>query len=164
MPISPQDFGASFKGFLDHMSAAAPLEEPIFRRRLRDHFEREPNELPTLSEKFPAYDHANLNSALEAEFADTDCSVATFGVINAHPYMSATLSMLAAPGKAGLMGGQGPAEGPVEYTNITYSPRTGRTFLNLRWLRARAAWIRLSKFHCPMRNAVSGYSSCTQTS
>ena len=27
--------------------------------------------------------------------------------------------MLAAPGKAGLMGGAGPTEGPVEYTNIT---------------------------------------------
>jgi hypothetical protein len=139
MNISPQDFGASFKGFLDQMSAAAPAEEPIFRRRLRDHFEREPNELPTLSEKFPAYDHANLNSALEAEFADTDCSVATFGVINAHPYMSATLSMLAAPGKAGLMGGQGPAEGPVEYTNITLDD-------DALWRASRAA--------CSLSNAV----------
>jgi hypothetical protein len=119
MNISPNDFGASFKGFLDQMSAAAPAEEPIFRRRLRDHFEREPNELPTLSEKFPAYDHANLHSALQAEFSDTDCSVTTFGVINPHPYMSATLSMLAASGKAGLMGGAAPSEGPVEYTNIT---------------------------------------------
>jgi SpoVK/Ycf46/Vps4 family AAA+-type ATPase len=119
MAISPTDFGASFKGFLDQMSAVAPIEEPIFRRRLRDHFEREPNELPTLSEKFPAYDHANLNSALEAEFAGADCSIATFGVINPHPYMSATLSMLAAPGKAGLAGGDGLAEGPVEYANVT---------------------------------------------
>ena len=69
MAISPTDFGASFKGFLDQMSAAAPAEEPVFRRRLREHFECEPNELPTLSEKFPAHDHANLHSALEAEFS-----------------------------------------------------------------------------------------------
>ena len=27
MAISPNDFGASFKGFLDEMSAAAPVEE-----------------------------------------------------------------------------------------------------------------------------------------
>jgi ATPase family associated with various cellular activities (AAA) len=119
MAISPQDFGASFKGFLDQMSAAAPVEEPIFRRRLRDHFECEPNELPTLSEKFPTYDHANVHSALEVAFTGTDCSVATYGVTNPHPYMSATLSTLAAPGKAGLMGGEGLAEGPVEYANIT---------------------------------------------
>ncbi len=119
MAISPTDFGASFKGFLDQMSAAAPAEEPIFRRRLRDHFGCEPNELPTLSEKFPTYDHANVHMALEAEFSGADCSVATFGVTNPHPYMSATLSMLAAPAKAGLMGGEGPVEGPVQYTNIT---------------------------------------------
>ena len=67
MAISPTDFGASFKGFLDQMSAAAPVEEPVFRRRLRDHFECEPNGIPTLSEKFPAHDHANLHAALEAE-------------------------------------------------------------------------------------------------
>jgi hypothetical protein len=117
--FSPQDFGASFKGFLDQMSAAAPAEEPVFRRLLRDHFECEPNELATLKEQFPVYDHANLHSALEAEFSSTDCSVATYGVVNPHPYMSASLSMLAAPGKAGLMGGEGPADGPVEYVNIT---------------------------------------------
>jgi hypothetical protein len=40
-------------------------------------------------------------------------------VINPHPYVSATLSMLVAPGKASLMGGEGPTEGPVEYVNIT---------------------------------------------
>jgi AAA+ superfamily predicted ATPase len=45
MDISPNDFGASFKGFLDQMSVPAPAEEPVFRRRLRDHFECEPNEL-----------------------------------------------------------------------------------------------------------------------
>ena len=119
MPISPNDFGASFKGFLDQMSAAAPVEEPVFHRRLREHFNCEPSELPTLSEKFPTHDHANLHLALEAEFSGTDCSVETFGVINPHQYMIATLSMLAAPAKASLMGGGGATEGPVEYTNIT---------------------------------------------
>ena len=118
MPISPTDFGASFKGFLDQMSATAPVEEPIFRRRLREHFGCEPNELPTLSEKFPAHDHANVHSALAAELEGADGSVATFGVIHPHPYMSATFSMLAAPGKPGLTGGDGLAEGPVEYVNI----------------------------------------------
>jgi hypothetical protein len=92
MAISPNDFGASFKGFLDQMSAAAPAEEPIFRRRLRDHFGCEPNEITTLSEKFPTHDHANLHSALEAELSGAGCSVETFGVINPHPYMSASLS------------------------------------------------------------------------
>jgi len=119
MAISVNEFGASFKGFLEQMSTAAPAEEPVFRRRLRDHFEREPNELTTLSENFPTHDHANVHLALEAEFSGANCSVETFGVINPQPYMSATLSMLAAPAKASLMGGGAPAEGPVEYVNIT---------------------------------------------
>ena len=62
----------------------------MFRRRLREHFQCEPNELPTLSEKFPTYEHANLHSALEAEFSAADCSVETFGVNNPQAYMSVT--------------------------------------------------------------------------
>jgi hypothetical protein len=119
MAISPTDFGASFKGFIDQMSAAAPAEEPVFRRRLREHFEREPNELPTLTEKFPTYDHANLHIAVESELSGTDCSVETYGVISPHPYMSATLSMLAAPAKSGIMGDGQLSEGSVEYVNLT---------------------------------------------
>ena len=83
MAISPNDFGALFKGFLDQMSAAAPTEEPVFRRRLRDHFEREPNELAKLSEKCPLYDHANLHSAARSGMGD-ECSVAAFGRWVAH--------------------------------------------------------------------------------
>ncbi len=113
MAISPEDFGSSFKGFLDQMSVTAPAKEPIFRRRLREHFDREPNELPTLTEKFPTHDHANLHIALESELSGTDCSVETLGVINPHPYMSATLSMLVAPAKSGLMGNGELSEGPV---------------------------------------------------
>ena len=37
-PISPKDFGASFKGFMEHMTRQAPAEEPFFRQRLRAHF------------------------------------------------------------------------------------------------------------------------------
>jgi hypothetical protein len=90
MAFSAEDFGASFKGFLDQMSAAAPSEEPIFRRRLREHFEREPKELPTLTEKFPTYDHANLHTAVESELSGTDCSVETFGVINWESFVQRT--------------------------------------------------------------------------
>ncbi len=118
MAISPHDFGASFKGFLDQMSAAAPAEEPVFRGRLREHFERNPNELPTLTEKFPPYDHPNLHSAVESELSGPDCSVETFGVISPHRHMGVTLSMLVAPAKSGLLGGGELSEGPVEYVNI----------------------------------------------
>lgn len=119
MAIDPSDFGASFKGFLDQMSAAAPAEEPVFRRRLREHFEQEPNQLPTLTEKFSTHDHANVHTALESELSNPDCSVETFGVISPQQYMAVSLSMLVSPTKSGLMGGGELSEGPVEYVNIT---------------------------------------------
>jgi hypothetical protein len=119
MTISAKDFGVSFKGFLDQISAEAPAEEPVFRRRLMEHFGCDPKELPALSEKFHAYEHANVHMALEAEFSGGDCKVTTYGVMSPQPYLNPTISMLAAPAKAGFMGGEGPVEGPVEYANIT---------------------------------------------
>jgi hypothetical protein len=41
-PISPKDFGASFKGFMEQMAQQARAEEPFFRRRLREHFGSDP--------------------------------------------------------------------------------------------------------------------------
>src|SRR5437588_1443873 len=54
MAINPEDFGASFKGFLDQMNAhKKPAEEPFFVRSLRDHFGADPTTLPIVSETFP---------------------------------------------------------------------------------------------------------------
>jgi hypothetical protein len=118
MAIDPNEFGASFKDFLNQMSVSAPNEEPIFRKRLKNHFQQEPNQLPTLTEKFPTYDHANLHTALEAELSNSAGSVETFGVTSPHQFMAVSLSMLVAPAKSGLMGGGEISEGPVEYVNI----------------------------------------------
>jgi hypothetical protein len=119
MTISPKDFGASFKGFLDQMSAAAPVEEPVFRKRLREHFGQEPDKLPTLAEKFAPYDHANLYTAVESVLSGADCSVEKYGVIAPHEYMGVALSMLVAPARAGPWGSAMLSEGPVEYINVT---------------------------------------------
>lgn len=117
MTISPNDFGASFKGFLDQVSAAVPPEESVFRKRLAEHFREPPDKLPTLTEKFPLYDHANLHIAVEAEFSGPTCSAEMVGVISPE-YLGVTLSMLVAPAKTGLWGGAAPSEGPVEYINV----------------------------------------------
>ena len=101
------------------MSATAPAEEPLFRKRLREHFGQDPEKLPTLAEKFAPYDHANLHIALESVLSDADCSVATYGMIAPHEYMGVTLSMLVAPAQSGLWGSGTLNEGPVEYINVT---------------------------------------------
>jgi hypothetical protein len=39
MSISPNDFGVSFKGFLEQMSAAAPAEDPVFHHEVHKEIE-----------------------------------------------------------------------------------------------------------------------------
>ena len=84
MTISPKDSGASFKGFLDQMSAATPAEDTVFRKRLREHFGQERDKLPILTEKFAPYEQANLHGAVELALSGEDCSVQTLGVIGRH--------------------------------------------------------------------------------
>ena len=118
MKILPKDFGVSFKAFLDQVSEATPAEEPIFRKRLREHFGQELDKLPILTEKFAPYDHANLHVAIESILTGADCSVQMLGMTIPHEYFGVTLSMLVASAKSGLWGGTSPSDGPVEYVNV----------------------------------------------
>lgn len=65
-PISPKDFGASFKGFMEQMVRQAPAEEPFFKRRLRDHFGMDPAKFAIVAEKISDANHPNLHLAIEA--------------------------------------------------------------------------------------------------
>jgi len=53
MPRKPradiQEFGATFKQFMDDAVAAAPRNEPVFLRRLTEHFGSDPRQLPVVS-------------------------------------------------------------------------------------------------------------------
>jgi ATPase family associated with various cellular activities (AAA) len=116
---SAREFGASFKGFLDQMAAQAPADEPALLKRLREHLGAPPPTLPIVAESFEAYDHANLQMALEALLDQDGCSAQVIGVTDQNKrFMGMSLSQLVAPSGRGLMGEAGPAEGPVEYTNI----------------------------------------------
>ena len=101
------------------LSSRSRPTEPVFRRRLRQHFSSEPNRLPTLTESFPTYDHASLHVAFEAELSGDDCEAEAFGFINLNAHATVTLSMLAAPTDKALFGVGTLSEGPVEYTNVT---------------------------------------------
>src|SRR5271167_2777712 len=65
MTLDPKDFASSFKGFMETMSAQQVGEEPLFLRRLREHFGESPAKFPVITEEFPRYDHANLHIAIE---------------------------------------------------------------------------------------------------
>src|SRR5215471_18540545 len=117
-PISPKDFGASFKGFMEQMARQAPTEEPFFQRRLREHFGADPAKFAIVSEKITDDNHPNLEVAIEAFVTAPGRSFELLGVSSAAAaFMGISLAQLVSAG-GGMMRGVDVAEGPVAYTNI----------------------------------------------
>ena len=115
-PISPKDFGASFKTFMEQMAHDAPAEEPFFRGRLRDHFGVEPSKLAIVSEKFGDANLPNLHLALEAFTSAPGRSAELLGISCDSPaFLGVTLTQLIS--LRGVHGMQA-SEGPVTYTNV----------------------------------------------
>lgn len=117
--LTAKDFGASFKGFMEQMARAAPVEEPELRRRAREHFGTEPTALPVVTERLGRPDHPNLHIAIEAYLAAPGRSADLIGVTAAHEMFGAKLSHIFAPARSSMMGGQAFSVGPVEYENVT---------------------------------------------
>src|SRR5688572_20541703 len=116
-PISPKDFGASFKTFMEQMSRESPADEPFFRRRLREHFGADPSKFAIVAEKFTDANHANLHLAVES-FANAEArshellGISSEGISYG---MGVNLAQLIS-GASGH--GAPPEEGPVTYTNV----------------------------------------------
>ena len=118
MTLTPGDFGASFKGFLDQMSANVPTEDPVFVKHLRVHFGEDPSTLPIIAQKFDAYELANVHLALEEYLKGPERAANLLGV-TANDFLGTSLADLVAPPKAGLIGGgMAVSEGPVQYVNV----------------------------------------------
>ena len=118
--ISIENFGASFKGFLEQIASRPPAEEPVFLRHIRNHFNGEPAQYPILTDEFEVSDHPNVQVAIEEYISEPERSAELMGVIGdqAYAYMGITLAQLLAPTRAGLMRGSGLVEGPVQYVNV----------------------------------------------
>ncbi|PWU02844.1 MAG: hypothetical protein C5B53_01165 [Candidatus Melainabacteria bacterium] len=117
MTLSPGDFGASFKGFLEQMTAEASSEEPVFFKHLQTHFDCDPTTLPIIGEGFEDFEHANVHLALEEYLKQENRETKIIGVM-AHDMLTSNLSSLMAPSRASLMGSIGAKEGPVQYVNV----------------------------------------------
>jgi cell division protease FtsH len=66
-----REFGRLFRRFLDEVLASAPSgPESDLLIRLREHLGQDPRGLPVVTEAFPAYDHANVQQALDAYLAE----------------------------------------------------------------------------------------------
>src|SRR5579883_1951168 len=117
MTLSPGDFGASFKGFLEQMTAEANSEEPVFFKHLQTHFGCDPTTLPIIGENFEDFEHANVHLALEEYLKEENRESKIIGVM-ANDMVTNNLSSLMAPSRASLMGSFGAKEGPVQYVNV----------------------------------------------
>ena len=117
MTLSPGDFGASFKGFLEQMTAEATSEEPVFLKHLQAHFDCDPTTLPIISEGFEDFEHANVHLALE-EYLKLENRESKIVGVMASDMISNNLSALLAPARSSLMGTIGAKEGPIQYVNV----------------------------------------------
>ena len=117
-PISPKDFGASFKTFMEQMARESPAEEPFFRRRLREHFGADPSKFAIVAEKFTDANHPNVHLAIEAFVTAPGRAHELLGISSDRaPFMGLGLAQLVSGG-GGMMNGEGAAEGPVTYANV----------------------------------------------
>jgi hypothetical protein len=109
------DFGQLFGEFVRHALEAKSREEPPFRIRVREHLGVEPSQLPVLAEEVAAWDHANLQLALEALLAHEGRTSEVVGIGGGQKrYMPMSLS--------DLVNEVGYEPGSVEYENLDVGP------------------------------------------
>ncbi|HWQ13134.1 MAG TPA: ATP-binding protein [Roseiflexaceae bacterium] len=115
-PVAVDEFLASFKRFMDQVERQAPpQEEPVFLRRLREHFGQEPTALPILSEQFRRADHPNLHLALTAYVGAEGCAHELYGLTVPNDHAGIRLVQLTQPDPNEWAR---PREAPVEYVNV----------------------------------------------
>jgi hypothetical protein len=93
------------------------VAEPVFLSRLRDHFGKEPSNLPVVAEAFESADHTNLHLAIQHYLCEPGRSSELLGVVSAIHFFDFSLSQLVAPVAAGIEQPQ-PLPGPVRYVSI----------------------------------------------
>ena len=118
MTMNPDDFGKSFKGFMEQMNAAAVPEES-FRDKIEEHFGCDPGKFPSLHEKFESFEHPNIQLAFEQYLNEPGRSHELVGLTTGSDYLKASLANIIAGGDK-LLGGSGisAAEGPVKYNTV----------------------------------------------
>ncbi|HEV8637770.1 MAG TPA: AAA family ATPase [Chloroflexota bacterium] len=115
--LSPARFGSAFKAFMDAVvAAAAPPSSPLLER-IQAHLGADPAQLPVVAEEFDAFDHPNVQVALDDYLKNNDRRAELLGVAAENKRFMA-LSLSDVVSRVG--GAQRPAlaEGPVDYVNF----------------------------------------------
>src|SRR4051794_31440072 len=105
------DFKERFGEFVRRTLEAEPKEDPPFRGLVRDHLGIDPLEAPIVALQVPAWDHANLQLALEALLDAPGRSAEVRGIGGGQKrYMSLSLS--------DLLNERHFRPGPAEYESV----------------------------------------------
>jgi hypothetical protein len=109
--LDPARFGAAFLAFMEAVSAAAtPPRSPLLER-IQAHLGADPTQQPVIAEEYDAFEHPNVQVALEAYLAGPDRQAELVGVgVNNKRFLQVSLSDLLSQG--GLSGPFGPV-GPI---------------------------------------------------
>jgi cell division protease FtsH len=86
---------------------------PALLKRLQQHFQRNPAELPVIEQKFEPYERPNLHLAIEELLQEPGRDPELLGIVVAEEYHSLTLSKLSRKSSARSFD-----EGPVEYVDV----------------------------------------------
>lgn len=115
--LTPARFGTAFKAFMEAVTVAAqPPSSPLLER-IQAHLEAEPSQLPVISEEYDAFEHPNVQVALDAYLAGVGRRADLIGVgADSKRFMAFGLSDVVSRGAHTI----GPAlnEGPVDYVNF----------------------------------------------
>jgi hypothetical protein len=115
--LDPARFGTAFKAFMEAVVAvAAPPSSPLLER-IEAHLGTDPTQLPVIAEEYDAFEHPNVQVALEAYLAEPGRRADLVGVAAVNKrFMAFGLSDLLSRG--GLPGTPPLTEGPVDYVNF----------------------------------------------
>ncbi len=114
-PLDPVAFGAAFKRFVDNMNTTAARETNPLVERLKAYLGDEPSHVPIVAEEFEAYEHPNVQVALDAVLGRKERNVELTGVAAMNKRWNAITF-------SDLLSGGGPmgriSEGSVDYINF----------------------------------------------
>lgn len=87
---------------------------PVLLRRLREHFQGDPAELPVIEQNFARYERPNLHLAVEELLNETERRTRLVGIVVDEEYHSLTLSKLSRKSSSRSFN-----DGPVEYIDVS---------------------------------------------
>jgi hypothetical protein len=115
--LDPARFGSAFQAFMEAVTAAAdPPRSPLLER-IQAHLGADPTQRPVIAEEYDAFEHPNVQEALDAYLAGPERHADLVGVAaNNKRFMNLSLSDLLSQG--GPWGRSSLSEGPVDYVNF----------------------------------------------